>query len=92
MPSGVRSREPERRDHTQPGGGPASSIVKVVGVNAQPEKSFDHAAEEALNEAARTSDNIKKIQVSGRKAIVEDNKIAEYCVNTAISFVVEGHD
>jgi dodecin len=55
------------------------------------EKGFDHAVEEALKEAAETIDNIEEIWVSGQKAIVENNKIVEYRVNTKISFVVKGN-
>jgi dodecin len=68
-----------------------SSIVKVVEVIAQSEKSFDDAVEQALQEAAQTIDDIKEIWVSGQKAIVENNRIVEYRVTTKISFLVKGH-
>jgi dodecin len=68
-----------------------SSIVKVVEVIAQSEKSFDDAVEQALKEASQTIENIKEIWVSGQKAIVENNKIVEYRVTTKISFLVKGH-
>jgi dodecin len=68
-----------------------SSIVKVVEVIAQSEKSFDDAVEQALQEAAQTIDGIKEIWVSGQKAIVENNRIVEYRVTTKISFLVKGH-
>lgn len=68
-----------------------SSIVKVVEVIAQSEKSFDDAVEQALKEASQTIDGIKEIWVSGMKAIVENNRIVEYRVTTKISFQVKGH-
>jgi dodecin len=76
--------------HPEPGES-MSSIVKVVEVIAQSEKSFDHAVEEALREASQTIENIKEVWVSGQKAIVENNKIVEYRVTTKISFLVKGH-
>lgn len=68
-----------------------SSIVKVVEVIAQSEKSFDDAVEQALKEASQTIDGIKEVWVSGMKAIVENNRIVEYRVTTKISFQVKGH-
>ena len=68
-----------------------SSIVKVVEVIAQSEKSFDDAVEEALKEASKTIDGIKEIWVGGMKAIVENNRIVEYRVTTKVSFLVKGH-
>jgi hypothetical protein len=69
-----------------------SSIAKVIEVIAQSEKSFDHAVEQALEEASKTIDGIKEIWVSGFKAIVENNRIVEYRVNAKVTFVVKGHE
>jgi dodecin len=68
-----------------------SSIVKVVELIAQSEKSFDDAVVEALKEASQTIDDIKEIWVSGQKALVENNRIVGYRVTTKISFLVKGH-
>jgi hypothetical protein len=69
-----------------------SSIAKVIEVIAQSEQSFDHAVEQALEEASKTIDGIKEIWVSGFKAIVENNRIVEYRVNAKVTFVVKGHE
>lgn len=68
-----------------------SSVAKVVEIIAQSDRSFDHAVEEALKEAAKTIENIREIWVSSQKAIVEDNRIVEYRVTTKITFLVKGH-
>lgn len=68
-----------------------SSIVKVIEVIAQSEKSFDDAVESALTEAAKSVSGIKEIWVGSMKAIVENNRIVEYRVTAKISFLVEGH-
>ncbi|HET9986633.1 MAG TPA: dodecin family protein [Longimicrobiales bacterium] len=68
-----------------------SSIVKVIEVIAQSEKSFDDAVESALTETAKSVDGIKEIWVSSMKAIVDNNRIVEYRVTAKVSFVVKGH-
>jgi dodecin len=69
-----------------------ATIVKVIEVIAQSEKSWDDAVKNALDEVAKTVDDVKEIWVSGMKAIVEDGRIAEYRLTAKVSFVVKGHD
>jgi dodecin len=69
-----------------------ATIVKVIEVIAQSEKSWDEAVKNALDEVAKTVDDVKEIWVSGMKAIVEDGRIAEYRLTARVSFVVKGHD
>lgn len=63
------------------------SVVKVIEIIAQSEKSFDDAVKNALAEVSKTVDGIKEIWVSSMKAIVENNKIAEYRITAKVSFV-----
>lgn len=65
-----------------------SSIVKVIEVIAQSEKSFEDATQNALKEASKTVDGITSIWISDFKCVVENNKITEYRVNAKISFVL----
>ena len=67
-----------------------SSIAKVIEVIAQSEQSFEHAVQEALNETAKTIDNIQEIWVSSMKAVVKDNRIVEYRVAAKVTFLVSG--
>ena len=69
-----------------------ATIVKVIEVIAQSEKSWDDAVKNALDEVAKTVDDVKEIWVSGMKAIVVDGRIAEYRLTAKVSFVVKGHD
>jgi dodecin len=66
------------------------AIVKVIEVLAQSNKSWEDAANVALQEAARSVRNIKSIYVSELQAKVENNRISEYRLNAKISFVIEG--
>ena len=65
------------------------SIVKVIEVLAQSEKSWEDAAHVALAEAAKSVRNIKSIYIAEFQAKVENNKIVEYRVNAKISFLIE---
>lgn len=65
------------------------SIVKVIEVIAQSDRSWEHAAQEAVRLAAKTVRNINHIYIKEMQGIVEDNQIALYRVNANISFLVE---
>lgn len=65
------------------------SVVKVIEVLAQSEKSFEDAVHTALREASRSVRNIKSIYVKDMQAIVDGDRIAEWRVNTKISFALE---
>lgn len=65
------------------------AVVKVIEVLAQSEKSFEDALQVALREASRSIRNIKSIYVKDMQAIVDGDRIAEYRVNTKISFAIE---
>ncbi len=66
-----------------------ASIVKVIEVIAQSEKSWDDAVQNALTEVSKTVDNVKEIWVSGMKAVVENNRIIEYRLTAKVSFVIK---
>ena len=65
------------------------SVAKVIEILAQSDKSWEDAAQNAVTAAARSVRNIKTVYVEDMQAIVEDDKIVGYRVNTKISFVVE---
>jgi len=65
------------------------SVVKVIEILAQSEKSWEDAAQIAVTAASQSVRNIKSLYIDGMQAMVEDNKIVEYRVNAKISFVVE---
>jgi hypothetical protein len=64
------------------------SIVKVVEVIAESTKSWDDAANLAVQEVSKTVDGITELWVSSMKATVENNKIARYRLTANVSFVV----
>ena len=67
-----------------------STVVKVIEVIAQSDKSFDDAAQTAVREVAKTVQNIKSIWIDNLSGTVDGNRITEYRVNAKVSFLVEG--
>lgn len=67
-----------------------SSIAKVIEVIAESDKSWDDAAQKAVDEAAKTIEGITEVWVSGMKAIVEKNRIVRYRVTAKVTFVLKG--
>ncbi|MEP2772251.1 MAG: dodecin family protein [Fulvivirga sp.] len=65
------------------------SIVKVIEVIAASDKSFSDATQQAVNEAAKTVENIKSVYIENMNANVENNKIVSYGVNAKVSFEIE---
>lgn len=64
------------------------SVVKVIELMANSNKSWEDATQNALNEAKKTVKNIESIYVKDMKAIVENGEISNYRVNTKVSFKV----
>ena len=66
------------------------SIVKVLEVIAESDKSFDDAAQKAVKDAAATVRGIKSIWIDNFSGVVEGDRIVRYRVNAKLSFLVEG--
>jgi flavin-binding protein dodecin len=65
------------------------SIVKVLEVIAESNKSFDDAAQQAVQQAAATVRGIKSIWIDNFSGVVEGDRIVQYRVNAKLSFLVE---
>jgi flavin-binding protein dodecin len=66
------------------------ATLKVIEVLAQSEKSWEDAAQRAVQEAAKTVRNIKSIYIQEMEATIENDRITYYRVNAKISFEIEG--
>jgi flavin-binding protein dodecin len=66
-----------------------TDVLKVIEVLAESEKSWEDAAAQAVQRAARTLKNIRSIYVENFEAKVEANKIVCYRINAKISFLLE---
>ena len=67
------------------------SIVKVLEVIAESDKSFDDAAQQAVKQASATVREIKSIWIDNFSGVVEGDRIVRYRVNAKLSFLIEGH-
>ena len=66
------------------------AILKVIEVLAQSEKSWEAAAQQAVQEAAKTVRGIKTIYIQEMEATVDNDRITYYRINAKISFELEG--
>ena len=64
------------------------SVIKVIEVIANSEKSCDDGTKNALKEASKSVDNIESIYIKEMNANVENNEIVSYGVNAKVSFKV----
>jgi flavin-binding protein dodecin len=64
------------------------SIVKVIEVISEG-NSVDEAIKAGVQEASKTVENIRQVNVDHIEGLVEKNKVIKFRVNTKISFVVE---
>lgn len=65
------------------------TMLKVVEVLAESDKSFDDAAQVAVTNASKTVRNIKSVYIKEMSAAVDNSRITKYRVNAKISFVLD---
>jgi flavin-binding protein dodecin len=65
------------------------TIVKIIELLGSSPNSWSEAAQNAVNEAAKTVKNIKGVHVKRCTAKVKNNKIVEYNADVKIAFIVE---
>lgn len=65
------------------------TMLKVIEVLAESNKSWEDAAQSAIDDAAKTVRGIKSIYLKELHATVENGKIARYRINGKISFLLE---
>lgn len=65
------------------------SVIKVLELMAESEKSWEDATQKAVTEAAKTVDEIKSVYVKNFNVVVKDDKVVKYRVNVKVSFEVK---
>ena len=65
------------------------TILKVIEVMTESEKSWEDAAQRAVSHAAETVRNIRSIYIQDMEGKVKNNKITEYRINAKITFALE---
>jgi len=64
-------------------------VVKIIELIGSSPKGWSEATQNAIDEAARTINNIKSVHVKRCTAKVINNKIAEYRAVVKIAFIVK---
>ncbi len=64
------------------------SVLKVIEVMANSEKSWEDAAKKAVEHASKSVKNIRSLYVNEQSATVKDGKLDDYRVNVKITFEV----
>lgn len=66
------------------------SIVKVIEVISEG-KTVDEALKSAVDEASKTIDGIKQVNIQHIEGIVENNKVTKIRINAKVSFIIKHH-
>lgn len=66
------------------------AVAKVIEIIAQSDKSWEDAAQKAVDEAGKSVKNIESVWIKDLKGVVNDSgKIDTFRVNAKITFVVD---
>ncbi|MBD1259570.1 dodecin family protein [Maribacter sp. TH_r10] len=65
------------------------SVLKVIEVLANSEKSWEDATKKAVAEASKSVKNIRSVYVQDQSASVKDGEISDFRVNVKITFEVK---
>ncbi len=65
------------------------AVLKVLELMASSTKSWEDAAQQAVNEASKTVKHIRSLYIKDQSAVVSNNKIVEYRITANLSFEIE---
>lgn len=64
------------------------SVLKVVEILGNSTESWEDAVDQVIKEASKTIKNIKSVYIQDMQAMVKDNKVSEYRVNSKVTFEI----
>jgi len=65
------------------------SMLKVIEVLAESEKSWEDAAQQAVTKASKSVHSIKSIYIKDFEATVDQSKLKKFRINAKISFTLD---
>ncbi|MCP4975538.1 MAG: dodecin domain-containing protein [Maribacter sp.] len=65
------------------------SVLKVIEVLANSNKSWEDAAKNAVSHASKSVKNIRSVYIQDQSASVKDGEISDFRVNVKITFEVK---
>jgi dodecin len=80
-----RSRSDAARDE----GHSRSTVARVIELSATSEESFEDAINQGVERATSTLRNVESVWLKDMNVLIENNEIAAYKVNMAVTFVLE---
>ena len=66
-----------------------AKVVKVIELMSQSPKSWEDAAQCAVEEAAKTLRNVRSLYIKEFTAEVDDGKVTNYRINAKVTFDLE---
>ena len=78
-----RRREAARKE------GESKAIARVIELSATSEESFEDAIDRGIERATSTLRNVESAWIKDMNVLIEDDRVAAYKVNMAITFVLE---
>ena len=66
-----------------------AKVVKVIELMSQSPKSWEDAAQGAVEEAAKTLRNVRSLYIKEFTAEVDDGKVTNYPINAKVTFDLE---
>jgi flavin-binding protein dodecin len=66
-----------------------AKVVKVIELMSQSPKSWEDAAQGAVEEAAKTLRNVRSLYIKEFTAQVDDGKVTNYRINAKVTFDLE---
>ena len=67
------------------------TMLKVIEVLTESNKSWEDAAQIAVTQASETLHGVKSIYIKDMEATVENGKIRTYRINAKVSFLLDKH-
>lgn len=65
------------------------SVLKVIEVLANSDKSWEDAAKNAVSHASKSVKNIRSVYIQDQSASVKDGELSDFRVNVKITFEVK---
>ena len=82
-------RRSSRSDAARDKGQSRSSVARVIELSATSEESFEDAIDQGIKRATSTLRNVESARIKDMNVLIENNEVAAYKVNLAITFVLE---
>jgi dodecin len=78
-----------RSDAARDEGHSRSTVARVIELSATSEESFEDAIDQGVERATSTLRNVESAWIKDMNVLIENNEIAAYKVNMAVTFVLE---